>query len=110
MTAPLVMSGALADHAQHRRRVDGTSLLIFEFVMPSGPRAKPVVCRVQKEYGTGEAAAVACSNRAHHLRSGVRVTVHAGACDRRGARIDLSSVELIEARDLDAAMLERHDR
>lgn len=79
---------------------DGRWLLTLDMRPPHAEGAKPVIVRVTKVYGAGEAAAYAAKNRAHHLRRDVRVLVSGGCISARRGGVALTDVDRVETPDL----------
>ena len=71
----ITITGRLAEDAQARRTRTDQHLLLLRLELPAPAGGRPVVVRAQQDFGTGPAAAIACRNRAHHLRRGVRATL-----------------------------------
>jgi hypothetical protein len=76
---------------------DGHWLLTLELAPPAGPRGKPRLYVAVRDYGTGEAAAIACKSRARELTFGALVRVHAAGEDEARGRSVLAGVDHIEA-------------
>ena len=94
------LTGRLDRDAEPRRTRDGQHLLFVRLAVPAAPGGTPIVARLVQDFGTGPAAGVACSNRAHHLRRGVRLQVRAAAMTGlRGVAV-LHDVEFLHAPDL----------
>jgi hypothetical protein len=100
--SPIHITGHLLADARHAwHGASAQWLLSFDFSPPAGPRGKARTYRVAKLYGSGHAAAYACSARAHALRKGVRVVVGATAEDATARGISLlHGVERIETPDI----------
>lgn len=67
------ITGYLTQRAEARTSPDGMAWLELDLHGPDGMHG----IEVRRHYGKGPAAQIAAANAAHHLRSGVRVTVHA---------------------------------
>lgn len=100
MTSPIVITGHLRADAEHRRTAQSGSLVSLELRLPASAGRQQSVARVVHAYGTGEAAAFAAGARAKRLRTGVRVTVHALACELRRGVLHLQHVQRIDEPDL----------
>jgi|CXWL01.1.fsa_nt_gi hypothetical protein len=102
MSSAITITGHLLGDARHGWHAASAQwLLSFDFSPPAGPRGKARTYRVAKPYGSGNAAAYACSARANDLRKGVRVVVVAGAEDAAARGVSLlCGVDRIDTPDL----------
>jgi hypothetical protein len=94
--------GELDTDAQHRVGSGGINLLMLQVRPPCPAGGKPLLLRVAKSYGSGNAAAYTAKNRAHHLKRGVRVEVSAAAWQRCRGGMELLGVDHVAAPDLDS--------
>ena len=84
------MTGRMQQDARSCCTRNGQYQLIVTIELPCNTGARPLAVRGVQQFGSGAAAGIACSRRAHYLRRGVRVTLAASAITwHRGmARID----------------------
>ncbi|WP_287880474.1 hypothetical protein [Acidovorax sp.] len=103
----IVLKARLADDAQARMTRDGQHLLMLRAALPGGDAAghagKAITVRAVQQFGTGPAAAIACRNRAHHLRRGVRVTLSGAAISWHRGMAQLDGLEWIDTPDMTQA-------
>ena len=109
MSASVQLSGTVCTPVTARCTRAGVWFLKFDvaFSPPATPSsngsARPAgTACVRKEFGAGEAAAVACRTRAHQLRPGVRVTVQAPAATGRIALERVTDLQLPDLYDYHA--------
>ena len=105
----IVLKARLDADAQSRMTRDGQHLLMLRVALPGGDSAKPgasgkpITVRAVQQFGTGPAAAIACRNRAHHLRRGVRVTLSGAALSWHRGTAQLDGLEWIDTPDMTQA-------
>jgi hypothetical protein len=97
--ASLRIEARVVADAHARRTRSGWQLDFDVEIAPRAPGDTPATFAVRHAYGQGEAAGVACRNKAHCMRKGVRVNLTANA--GRG-RVLLGGVQDISLPDLDA--------
>jgi hypothetical protein len=86
----ITLTGRVEADAEARSTRDGVWSVSVRVALPAPAGAKPMTVMAVQQMGTGNAAALAARNRAHHLKRGVRATVHAECISwKRGrARVD----------------------
>lgn len=85
--------------ARARRTRSGWQLDFDAEIAPRSPGDTAATFAVRQPYGAGDAAGVACRNKARCMRAGVRVLVRA---DTGRGRVLLGEVKDITLPDLDA--------
>lgn len=104
--APIVVTATMQADARAQITRAGHWQLALEAAALRPCAGRVAQVRAVVPYGTGEAAAVACRNRANTLRRGVRVVLHAGAWWARAGRMVLDEIDHLETPDLQ----DRHQR
>ena len=103
----IILKARLDADAQSRMTRDGQHLLMLRVALPGGNAGgrsgKPITVRAVQQFGTGPAAGIACRNRAHHLRRGVRVTLSGAALSWHRGTAQLDGLEWIETPDMTQA-------
>jgi len=99
----ITITGRLAADAEARRTRTDQHLLMLRMELPAPAGGRPVVVRATQDFGTGPSAAIACRNRAHHLRRGVRATLGANAISWQRGTALLDGLHYVHTPDLTAA-------
>lgn len=96
----LRFTGRMDSDAAARRTSEDQYTLHLRVALPGGQTGKAITLRAVKRFGAGPAAGIACSNRAHHLRRGVRVVLEgSGLSWCRGVAV-LEGVDFLDTPDL----------
>lgn len=96
----ITLTGRLAEDAQNRSTTADGHVLLFVLSLPPASTGKPLLVRVRQHFGTGPAAALACRNKAHHLRRGTRVTVAGAAIGWTRGSAQLERLEYVHTPDI----------